>query len=369
MSHNSLWYNDQQLAGPSCNATPLPFDPPCSPYKLGLLGRQESLAQIQPNHYTMSRILQNRPRSYSDTDGDNDCVIRPIFRFPGCEDEVTPKVLQFRDRSRPDTYDGHHASPTILAVSPNSSAAENFDANLSDMPLYRQEENSSSLLCHYITPEEFTESPGPPGVIKPKLDETDELCLDPALQVRRRTLSPYTPMPLQPIFHLEPQCKAIQDTIEPISCFLPPTCDVEDTKSLAIDPRLIPQPPVAGFSYPAPVAIPFARGSIASEDFWSLSLVSELSAPVHHNFYPSLTIGIPLEIAKQHAQEFRAFSPHALSEQFLLSFMGQSHETFSWLCYIRGCGKQLARKSHMIDHIRMHLDERVYACEYWCAEE
>ncbi|KAF8517813.1 hypothetical protein JB92DRAFT_2148406 [Gautieria morchelliformis] len=205
--------------------------------------------------------------------------------------------------------------------------------------------------------------PWAPRVITPTLDEGDELHLDPALRVRR-TLSPYAPMPLQPIFHLEPQCKAIHDTIEPISYFHPATCDFEDTKSLAIDPPLIPQPPVAEYEAPAPVAIPFTRGSIASEDFWPPSLASKLSAPVHHNFCPPLTIGIPLEIAKQYAQEFRASSPHALSEQFLLSFMGQSDKRVLWLCYIRGCGKQLARKSHMIDHIRMHLDERVYACEY-----
>ncbi|KAF8591419.1 hypothetical protein K439DRAFT_1327106 [Ramaria rubella] len=45
--------------------------------------------------------------------------------------------------------------------------------------------------------------------------------------------------------------------------------------------------------------------------------------------------------------------------------MGQ-HDSHSphWSCYIQNCGKQLARKSHMVDHIKMHLDERVFACEH-----
>jgi hypothetical protein len=110
---------------------------------------------------------------------------------------------------------------------------EDFNANLSDMPHFRpRNQRNESHSIFRRSPSGYGRGPytdrkktfrlsrvpmslyhlrrvhwdlgcWTPRVITPTLDETDVLHLDPPLQVRPRTLSPYAPMPPQPIFHLE----------------------------------------------------------------------------------------------------------------------------------------------------------------------
>lgn len=383
MSHNFSLYSDELLAGPRTNSTPLSFDSPKVPYKIGVPVHQQSLPHAQPNESSIPQILQKRPRSHS-IDTEEQYLILSQVQLPDCEEEAMKKMVHLQNRFPSEAYGGYHHSSTFLMGSPSSSSADGFDADLSGIPsihptmqhnhssglfrhdacaiqspLYRQQDIPLTS-CHF-TPQELSESLESPFMKTPRLRETADL-LASDVHGRSQTLSPYAPMPLQPIFHLVPQSKSLHDPIDPVP---QPSPHTDDAMSLPIDP-LLTSCPHAGLEETGDAAwVSFARGSIASGSLWpSSSFVSGIPMPIHQNL--CLPVDIPLEIAKQYARDWRATSPYSqLSQQFLLSFMGQSVGKLSWLCYIQGCGKQLTRKSHMIDHIRMHLDERVYACEYW----
>lgn len=370
------------MAGPSYNvSTRLSFEVSDPTYKIGLPGHQDPLSHTQPSECSMTHALK-RSRSCIDTDFAGQYVIRPHFDLPGYDDAAMQKMHQFHDRFRNDTHSDQQSNSTILADSPSRSSAGELDVYLSggpnflsrtqhnalhnirdtavQLPLYHREATSSFFSYRCVTPNKLTGSSSPPRAVTAAFEETDETH---SVEVRPQSLSPYSPMPLQPIFHLEPQSKAIHDTIEPIPHVHLPPCDSEGTKSPPIDPLLV-LPHEGALDR---MDVSFGRGSIAPQGLWPPSFLGS-DSPVsnHHDFCLPTPIGIPLEIAKHYAQELRVSSPYAqLSQQFLLSFMGQSTGNMPWSCYIRGCGKQLTRKSHMVDHIRMHLDERVYACEYW----
>ena len=385
MSNDCFWYNPCQLAGPTSSLIHLPRDM-VTTSSTGAGPQAGSSSHPSLEHYA-SQFLQKV--CGRDTHPSDQYSIPPYLRFPfdvdhdaavkivqpfiapvahGTHETSVPLVLSVNMSGSHCTEDRALVDPqtqaldTIEDTDPNEAVA--IDPRFAWLSFHHHP-GASSQLSSLLNLETSDDSAESPQVFTPTLE-------DPKDSHRESTslshiLSPYAPMPLPPIFSFESQSKMMDITIDAASSLHSLFCPVHDDKYVPVDPAR------ASFTEPAPTVDTdnaFARGRATSDCLWPPLLSAEYRLPMGRKLCPktiSKATDIPLDVAERQAEEFRAIGPNKLlSLPFLMTFMGQPTEHSPWQCYIRGCGKTLTRKSHMVDHIRMHLNERVYVCGTWC---
>lgn len=82
--------------------------------------------------------------------------------------------------------------------------------------------------------------------------------------------------------------------------------------------------------------------------------------------------GVDIDELRLKAERYRLRNPGRIYDNnWLASFAGKLSDRGELIndyrCYVAGCTQVNKRRDHILIHIGSHLDQRPYACSYWCA--